>query len=115
MEEIKEKLKELNIEDMIWLTYLFISTFAIISNYYERNYIKEKNKNSYQKYKTINYNILLISLIIYLYFLYRSIKRYIKDNNKNKTNIIANTLFSVAALLTLLNEKNDNAFDINLN
>lgn len=115
MKEIKETLKELNIEDMIWLTYLFISTFAIISNYYERNYIKEKNKNSYQKYKTINYNILLISLIIYLYFLYRSIKRYIKDNNKNKTNIIANTLFSVASLLTLLNEKNDNAFDINLN
>lgn len=114
MNDLKDTLKELDIEDMIWITYLFISTFAIISNYYERKYLNKHNKKDYKTYKTINYNILLISLLIYLYFLYRSIKKYQKNPYKNKTNIIANTLFCIAAFLTLLEEQDDNSNDINL-
>ena len=35
-----ETITELRIEDYIWLIYIFLAIFAIISNYYEREYLK---------------------------------------------------------------------------
>ena len=112
MSEIKKTLKELEIEDIIWIITLFSAIFAIISNKFEREYIINKNKKSKKTYKTINVTLLTISFFIYLYFLLLSYSR-IKEINPSTTfkqarltnlNFIGAILFIIAALISIIVE-----------
>lgn len=40
------KLQRLKTEDLIWIIYLFIAIAALISDYYERNYLQTNNSTS---------------------------------------------------------------------
>lgn len=110
MNDINETLKELNIEDYVWIIYIFLSIFALISNYYEKNYIITKNKDSKKGFRTINTTIFIIVFFIYLYFVllnYKEIKKLGPHNSPRKifwTNagFIASVLFLIAGIISLL-------------
>lgn len=68
MDNINEKLRLLRNEDLIWITYIFISVAAIVSNHFEKQYDLSKDKDAYKKYKTINICIFTVAFFIYLYF-----------------------------------------------
>ena len=57
------KLQRLNTEDLIWIVYLFIALAALISDQYERNYLKTNNPNSQKKFKLINITVLTCILL----------------------------------------------------
>lgn len=99
--DILNKLKVLKTEDFIWFTYFFIALFAILSNAYERTFIKTLNKSAYKKSKAINISLFFIAFFIYLYFVL-----LFYDNLNNSTlspNEFKNTeLKFIAALLFLL-------------
>lgn len=112
MNNINKILKELEIEDIIWIITLFSAIFAIISNKFERDYVINYSKKSQKTYKTINITLLIISFFIYLYFLLLSYSR-IKEINPSTTfkqarltniNFIAATLFIVASLISIFVE-----------
>ncbi len=69
-----ETLEELRIEDYIWIIYIFLAIFAIVSNHYERNYLKKHQKQDENLFRTINSEIFIISFFIYLYFVYLNYK-----------------------------------------
>lgn len=95
--EILYRLQRLKEEDLIWLVYFFIVTFAIISNYYERKYIIN-NKDYYakKKFKNINSTIFIVAVLIYLYYL---ITADIDLNKSTRKNIYDNYLRYFGALL----------------
>ncbi len=98
-----ETLKEVQVEDYIWIIYIFLAIFAIISNYYEKEYITKHNKNSENIFRTINTEIFIVTFIIYLYFAYinyKHIKR-LDPNSSPKQVLLANAGF-IAALLFLI-------------
>lgn len=68
MDNINEKIRLLRNEDLIWITYIFISVAAIVSNYFEKQYDLLKDRDAYKKYKTINICIFTVAFFIYLYF-----------------------------------------------
>ena len=123
MSEIGKTLKELEIEDIIWIISLFSAIFAIISNRFERDYVIHKNNQSKKVYKTINVTLLTISFFIYLYFLLLSYSR-IKDINPKTSfkqarltnlNFLGATLFITAALISIFVEIfSDDGTDTNL-
>ena len=106
------KLKNIQIENLIWLIYFFISIAAIVSNYFETNYIKYKNINDFKHYKTINITIFTIAFFIYLYFVYinyKNISTLKKNASKQKVlnsniNFIASLLFLIGGILYLYTE-----------
>lgn len=109
-EKLKEELKELKIEDFIWVIYIFIAIFAIVSNRYEREYDLKHNKKDAKVFRTINTDIFIITFFIYLYFLYINYKR-IKALNPNSTlkeiistnsSFIAACLFLIGGVISLL-------------
>ena len=51
--KLNEKLKELSIENIIWLVYIFIAIFALISNYYESKYYYTNNIEDRKKQRYI--------------------------------------------------------------
>lgn len=67
-EELENKLKELSIEDFIWIIYIGIIFMSWFSNSLERDYYINNNEISKDKYRTIMIIIFSILLVVYLYF-----------------------------------------------
>lgn len=101
--DILNRLKRLKTEDFIWITYFFIASFAILSNVYERDYIKTNNITSFRKSKNINIVLFFIAFFIYLYFVLLFTKD-LSNMEKNFNNPrYRNTLLQlIAALLFLI-------------
>ena len=123
MDKVTKTLHELDIEDLIWVIYLFISALAIYSNYLERIYVTKHDVLAKKKYKTINISVLSIGFFIYLYFLILAYQKHKeKDNRTTLKNIlikdarlIASILLIICAIITLLSEiMSDDDTDIDL-
>lgn len=86
--ELKEKLKQLNIEDFIWIIYIGIIALSYYSNSLERKFFVFNDLESKEKYRKIIIIIFSILVIVYLYFLkdaYQSVKDLsYKDTEKKK-------------------------------
>lgn len=116
MNDINEQLKEIAIEDFIWIIFIFTSIAALLSDNFEKKWLLTKNKKDYVTYKEINIVLLIISFLVYLYFFIINYKKYkqahqtgtIKDMFFNDINFVAASLFLIAGLLNLYTETADN-------
>ena len=87
--DLEEKLKQLKIEDFIWVIYIGIIFLSWYSNSLERKYYVYHDINSKNKYRYILIFIFAILLIVYFYFLkdalddYRNLKDTDSDKKKN--------------------------------
>lgn len=109
MKDISENLKELEIEDFIWLISLFSACFALLSNKLERDYLYTHNLSKEKEYKTINITLLVIAFFIYLYFMMLNYKRIKNSTNQsfkqmriNNANFIAATLIVLATIIYIM-------------
>ncbi|MBE6155694.1 MAG: hypothetical protein E7164_02950 [Firmicutes bacterium] len=93
-------IKELEIENIIWLIYIFISILAIVSNFYEKRFYHFRTFQDKQKYRYLNITIFVIAIIIYLYFLYRNLK-HVNNGNYSFLAVFASVLFLIAGIITL--------------
>ena len=86
---LENKLRQLLIEDKIWLVYIGIIFLSWYSNNLERNYFVFNDKISKEKYRKVMIFIFSILVIVYFYFLKQSINdiKNIKktDSEKRKT------------------------------
>ena len=71
-EEIAERLKELKIEDFIWVIYIGIIFLSWFSNHLERKYFQNNDIEARNKYRSIIILIFSVLIIIYIYFLKES-------------------------------------------
>ena len=97
--DIEEKLKEIKIENFIWIIYIGIIILSFYSNNLEKDYFLTKNKESKEKYRYTLIIIFLILLIVYSYFLKSSYEDYVNLNeydSKEKKNLV--TLSLIASL-----------------
>lgn len=87
--ELNNKLKQINIEDYIWVVYIGIIILSWYSNYLEKNYYLYNDLNSKNKYRYTLIIIFTILLIVYFYFLksayedYKNLKNYDSIQKKN--------------------------------
>ena len=122
MNDIEGRLKEIKIEDFIWIIYIGIIILSYYSNYLEEKYFTNNDINSKKKYRSIIIIIFSILLLVYLYFLkdsYDSLKS-LNDNSDNKTIIltylsfIASLLIVIAGIIYLYIAINDENINIEL-
>lgn len=108
-EELKNKLKELSIEDFIWLIYIGIIFMSWFANSLERDYYVNNNELSKDKYRTIMIIIFSILIVVYTYFFIDSLEDVkslkVTDSN-NKKNLISlsfigSTLILISGLIFL--------------
>jgi len=110
MNDLEDILNELRIEDLIWVIYIFLSIFAIVSNYFEKQYDITGNKKDKKTFRKINTTIFTITFFIYIYFLYLNIRNLkgleIESSPLRKltanANFIAASLFLVGGTIYLL-------------
>ena len=107
--EIENKIKQINIEDKIWIIYIGIIFLSWYSNSLEKNYFINNDLNSKDKYRKIIILIFSILVIIYFYFLKSSIddiknlKQSDRERKKNLTylSFIGSSLIAISGLIFL--------------
>lgn len=103
---IDEKLKQLQIEDFIWVIYIGIIFLSWYANDLERKYFIFNDKNSKEEYRKIMILIFLILIMVYGYFLFDSYKSLQSVDNMeaqklNYISFIASLLIFISGLLLL--------------
>lgn len=102
--ELEEKLKQLRIEDFIWVIYIGIIFLSYYSNYLERKYYVSGDVNSKNKYRNIMILIFSILIFVYLYFLYDSYKSInnlkFSDSEKKKRLLYLSFLASLLIFIS---------------
>ena len=84
--EIEDKLKEIKIEDFIWIIYIGIIILSFYSNNLEKKYFLFNDMISKEKYRKTLILIFSILIVVYFYFLkssYDSVKE-LKDSDTEK-------------------------------
>lgn len=102
-DEIIARLKEIKIEDYIWIVYLGIIFLSYYSNSLERDYFLNKNEDSKERYRIIMIIIFSILVIVYYYFLKESLddlKNIYKYNDKKKEKVILSFLGSLLIFIS---------------
>ena len=102
--EVEEKLRQIRIEDFIWVIYIGIIVLSYYSNYLERKYYVNKDIDSKNKYRKIIIVIFSILIIVYFYFLvdsYNSVRDLnVNDNEKKKRLIYLSFLASLLIFIS---------------
>ena len=102
--ELTDKLKELKIEDYIWVIYIGIIFLSWYSNSLERKYYINNDSLSKEKYRHIIILIFTILLIVYIYFFKSSFNDILKikpsDSNKKKKLVYLSALASLMILIS---------------
>ena len=120
--ELNNRLKQLTIEDFIWIVYLGIIALSFFSNHLERKYFLTKNiydKNNYQNIIILIFSILVV---VYLYFLKSAINdlKNLKptDTEKKKKlvklSFIASLLIAISGFIFLYIALSDENLDVEL-
>ena len=121
-DEILNKLKEIKIENYIWIIYIGIIFMSWYSNSLEKDYFINKNINSKTKYRNVMLIIFSILVIVYLYFLYdaytslRNLKPSAskKERDLATLSFIASLLITISGIIFLYITYNDNDLNIEL-
>jgi len=103
-EELDRKLRQLRIEDYIWLIYIGIIFISWHSNSLERNYFIYNDLKCREAYRKTLILIFLILVIIYLYFLKSSIDDVknlrMCDSNKKKNLTVLSLIGSLLIVIS---------------
>ncbi len=102
MNNINDKLKELKIEDYIWIIYIGIIILSYYSNYLESKYYINNDIECKKKYREIMIGIFSILVIVYLYFLYSSYNSLKKLDSLDDDKKILVILSFIASLLIVI-------------
>lgn len=101
-EELNKRLKQLKIEDFIWIIYIGIIFMSWYSNYFERRYFIYNDLESKEKYRKIIISIFVILVIIYIYFCKDSYDDLINLNEYDSEEKKRLTLLSFIASLLIV-------------
>lgn len=120
--EIYEKLRQLKIEDFIWVIYIGIIILSYYSNYLERRYFVFNDIDSKNKYRSIMILIFSILIFVYFYFLYDSYKSFkdlkCNDDEKKKRlvylSFLASLLIFISGIIFLYIAYSDKDLNVEL-
>ena len=117
-----ERLKDIKIENFIWVIYIGIILLSWYSNYFEKNYILYKDEKAREKYQELLILIFSILVVIYAYFTYSSyldlvnINEYDSKKKKDLTyaSFIGSLLILISGIIFLIIAIMDDNIDVEL-
>jgi hypothetical protein len=80
-DSIKKRIQQIDIENYIWIVYLFIIGFSFYANKLEKDYFLDHNIKSKERYRKINASIFAVLIVVYSYFEKESIESLFQKKN----------------------------------
>lgn len=117
-----ERLKDIKIENFIWVIYIGIILLSWYSNSLEKNYILYKDEESREKYQELLILIFSILVIVYAYFTYSSYEDLVNlsnEDSKKKKNLtyasfVGSLLILISGIIFLIIAIMDDNIDVEL-
>lgn len=100
-EKTKKRLKQIEIENNIWIIYIGIIILSLYGNKKEKDYFLTNNLQSKETYRKINTIIFITLIIVYSYFEKDALESF-KDKNKSITTKQYDTLSLIATTAVLI-------------
>lgn len=120
MNDNYKRLKQIEIENKVWIVYFFLIGLCLYGNSFEKKYFLYGNNYDKEKYRKITIVIFSIAVIIYSYFFVDSYKD-VKNNNYNtksksysELSFLGSTLILISGLIFLYLAVIDTDLDIEL-
>ena len=120
MNDNYKRLKQIEIENKVWIIYFFLIGLCLYGNSFEKKYFLYGNNYDKEKYRKITIFIFSIAVIIYFYFFIDSYKD-VKNNNYNtksksysELSFLGSTLILISGLIFLYLAVVDTDLDIEL-
>ena len=120
MDDNYKRLKQIEIENKVWIVYFFLIGLCLYGNSFEKKYFLYGNNYDKEKYRKITIFIFSIAVIIYFYFFIDSYKD-VKNNNYNtksksysELSFLGSTLILISGLIFLYLAVADTDLDIEL-
>ena len=121
-DELNRRLKQLKIEDFIWIIYIGIIVFSLYSNTLEKKYFLYHDQNGKNKYRKIMIGIFVILVLVYAYFFkdslddVKNIRPYDSTSKKNltKLSVLGSFLILVSGIIFLYIAIEDGNLDVEL-
>lgn len=121
-EELNNRLKQLKIEDFIWIIYIGIIIFSLYANTFERKYFLYNDHKSKETYRKIMIGIFVILVIVYAYFFKDSasdvkslkINDTPKKKDLTKLSLLGSFLILVSGIIFLYIAIEDEDIDVEL-
>ena len=120
MNDNYKRLKQIEIENKVWIVYFFLIGLCLYGNSFEKKYFLYGNNYDKEKYRKITIFIFSIAVIIYFYFFIDSYKD-VKNNNYNtksksysELSFLGSTLILISGLIFLYLAVVDIDLDIEL-
>ena len=121
-EELNRRLKQLKVEDFIWIIYIGIIVFSLYSNTLERKYFLYNDQRSKEKYRKIMIGIFVILVVVYAYFFkdslddVKSLSPYEQPKVKNltKLSLLGSFLILISGIIFLYIAIEDENIDVEL-
>ncbi len=122
MNESIKRIKQIEIENIIWLIYIFIIGLCLYANSFEKNYFETGNKNSKETYRKLTITIFTIAIIVYIYFFIdsyddlKNINQYTSQRTRKLNNLsfIGTTFILLSGIIFLYIAIVDKDLDIEL-
>lgn len=107
MNDNASKVKELEFEKVLWWIVIFLSALNIYGDNLEQLFFKNNNIDAEKKAKKIFIFTITVSLIIYLYYVYRNYKYYnVSKFKRNETFLylirLIGSIFVVVGVIFIL-------------
>ena len=97
---INKRLKQIKIENHIWILYIFIIFFSFYANKLEKDFFINKDIKAKDLYRKINATIFTTLIIVYSYFEKDSLESFLNKNKSNKQKAFDNlSLIATTAVL----------------
>lgn len=118
--DINSRLKQIKIENFIFIIYFGIILLSLYSNRIEKKYLIYKDERDKERYRQLLILIFVIAVIVYIYYFYdahkssKEISINPEVNNFNKLSLIASTLVLISGLIFLYIAYSDKDINIEL-
>lgn len=107
-------LKRLNFEDYIWVIFIVLSILNIVGDNYQKQFLESKSSNDEIRANNIFTFVLVVSFLIYLYFLIRNVNALKRSEEEAKglfsIKTFGSVLFVVGILCLIYFQVNQNDF-----
>ncbi len=115
-EDTLDRLKDIKIEDYIWVIYIGIIILSYYSNSLEKDYLLNNNQISKDKYRSIMVIIFSILIVVYFYFMVDAYNSYIKNKSNELLylSLIASILIFISGLIFLYIAVKDKDLNVEL-
>lgn len=81
MRDEEELIKRLSFENIIWLTFIVVSALDIYGDELIKKSVRENDESAQRRSENLFLFVSLISILVYIYFLYRNYSDYKKYHN----------------------------------